>query len=445
MKIPKFPNTLVIMIGFILFVSLLTFIIPQGKYDRVINPETQTETIVPGSYHTVDAESISILDILKSIPEGLIGRADLAALILLIGGCFFVVDKTGALKEGVVYLSTKVNGREEIAIIIMVILFATAGALVGLQEEVIAMTPVLILLSSKLGYNKYVAIAMSYGAAVIGAAFSPVNPFSVVVAQKMANVPVLSGSEFRLGVLALAVTLWIILIIRYANKNKVSVESQNLSTVKVSPRSSIILLLVASTFGLFIYGQLSFDWGFNEMSAIFFVLGIIVGLIGKLGLEGTSKAYIEGFKDIIFAVIIIGLAYSISIVLKKGTIIDTIIYGLFLPVQYLPKSLSAILMMVSHSVLHLPIPSYSGQAILTMPILAPLSDLIGFSRQVCILAYQYGAVVADLIIPTNGALMAILAVAGITFNHWFKFAFRLFLLLMVFSALVLVLAVFIEY
>lgn len=446
MKTFKFPNTLVIMVGFILFVSILTFVVPHGSYERVIDPITKSESIVPGSFHTIEAEHISILDIIIAIPEGIIGRADLIALILLIGGCFYVIDKTGALKEGVIYLSAKVQGKEEIAIIIVCLLFAAAGALVGLQEEVIAMTTVLLLLSKRLGYNAYVAISISYGAAIVGAAFSPINPFAVVLAQTMADLPIISGSEFRLVVMVIAVALWIFLIIRYANKNKIEIEeTQETKEVAVGLRSKIILSLVALTFALFIYGQLSFDWGFNEMSALFFVLGIIVGIIGKLGLEGTSEAYVEGFKEMTFAAIILGLAFSISLILQKGQIIDSIIYGLFLPLQYLPKSLSAILMMVSQSVLHLPIPSYSGQAILTMPILAPLSDLIGFSRQVCVLAYQYGAVMADLIVPTNGALMAVLAIAGISFNKWLQFAGKLFLIILAFSAVVLVVAVFIEY
>ncbi len=153
------------------------------------------------------------------------------------------------------------------------------------------------------------------------------------------------------------------------------------------------------------------------------------------------RAYIEGFKAMIFASMIVGLSSSISIILERGMIIDTLIYGLFTPMQYLPTSLSAISMMVSQSLLHLVVPSYSGQAVLTMPILAPLSDLIGLSRQVCVLAYQYGAVMTDLIIPTNGGLMAVLAIAGISFDKWFKFAIKLVLVIMTISAIAIVVAI----
>ncbi|MGB5227224.1 YfcC family protein [Eudoraea sp.] len=441
----KFPNALVIMIGFILFSAALTYIVPQGEYERIINPDTNQTKVVPGSFEQIEAPSVSVFDILLSVPEGFIARADLIALILLIGASFFVIEKTGALKDGIEYLTMLLNGREEIALIVVSLAFLTGGALSGLQEEIIAMTPVLLYLSSRMGYNSFVAVAISYGSAILGAAFSPINPFAVVIAQKETNLEFLSGSGFRLVVMAIAFCIWMFMVIRYANKNKVVKEDLHLFEKKnLNLRSVLILGMVALAFVILIVGILKYNWGFNEMSAEFFVIGILVGLIGKLGLNGTSEAYIEGFKAMIFASIIVGLSSSISIILERGMIIDTLIYGLFTPMQYLPTSLSAISMMVSQSLLHLVVPSYSGQAVLTMPILAPLSDLIGLSRQVCVLAYQYGAVMTDLIIPTNGGLMAVLAIAGISFDKWFKFAIRLVLVIMALSALAIVVAIFIN-
>ena len=438
----KFPNALVIMIGFILLSSILTYIIPQGQYERVTNPETNQVTVVPNSYKSIDAEPVSILKTILSIPEGIVSRADLITLILLIGGCFYIVEKTGALKEGIAYLTTKLNGKEEIVLIIISLLFLIAGALMGLQEEIIAMIPVLLYLTSRLGYNAFVAIAISFGSAILGAAFSPINPFAVVIAQKETGLEFLSGSGFRLIVLAIAFIVWMFMIIRYANKNKVEkVVEENEILHKVSIRSIIILILVGFAFVILIIGMMNYDWGFNEMSAEFFALGILVGLIGKLGINGTIETYIEGFKELVFAAMIVGFASSISIILKEGMIIDSIIFGLFTPMQYLPKSLAAISMMLSQSLLHFPVSSYSGQAILTMPILAPLSYLIGISRQVCVLAYQYGAVLTDLIYPTQGALMAIIAIAGIPFDKWFKFIFKFVLVLLAVGAIAIVIAV----
>lgn len=441
----KFPNALVIMIGFILFSALLTYIVPQGKYERILNPDTNQTKVVPGSYEQIEAPAVSVFDILLSVPEGFIARADLIALILLIGASFFVIEKTGALKDGIEYLTTLLNGKEEIALIAVSLAFLAGGALSGLQEEIIAMTTVLLYLTTRLGYNSYVAVAISFGSAILGAAFSPINPFAVVIAQQETGLEFLSGSGFRLVVMAIAFAMWMYMVIRYANKNKIPKEDSHLfDTKKLNSRSAIILGLVALAFVILIIGILNYNWGFNEMSAEFFVIGIIIGLIGKLGVNGTSEAYIEGFKAMIFASMIVGLSSSISIILERGMIIDTLIYGLFTPMQYLPVSLSAISMMASQSLLHLVVPSYSGQAVLTMPILAPLSDLIGLSRQVCVLAYQYGAVMTDLIIPTNGALMAVLAIAGISFDKWFKFVIKMVLVIMAISAAALVVAIFIN-
>lgn len=442
----KFPNALVIMIGFIVLSAVLTYIIPQGKYERIINPETNQTTVVPGSYKLIDAEPISIFKTMLSIPEGIIERANLITLILLIGGCFYVIEKTGALKEGITYLTIKLKGKEEIVLVLVSIIFLIAGALMGLQEEIIAMMPVLLYLTSRLGYNAYVAIAISFGSAILGASFSPINPFAVVIAQKETGLEFLSGYGYRLIILAIAFVVWMFMIIRYANKNKIEkLIEENELVEKVSFRSIVILSLVGLAFVVLVIGMLKYDWDFNEMSAEFFVLGILVGLIGKLGINGTIETYIEGFKELVFAAMIVGFASSISIILKQGMIIDSIIYGLFTPMQYLPKSLAAISMMVSHTALHFPVSSYSGQAILTMPILAPLSDLIGISRQVCVLAYQYGAVMADLIYPTQGALMAIIAIAGIPFDKWFKFIFKFTLVILGVGAIAIVVAVYIGF
>ncbi|MFD0761573.1 YfcC family protein [Lutibacter aestuarii] len=442
----KFPNALVIMIGFILLSAILTYLIPKGEYQRVTNPNTNQVTVIPNSYKLIDAEPVSVFKTILAIPEGIVSRADLIALILLIGGCFYIIEKTGALKEGITYLTIKLKGKEEVVLILVSIIFLIAGALSGLQEEVIAMMPVLLYLTSRLGYNAFVAIAISYGSAILGASFSPINPFAVVIAQKETGLEFLSGSVYRLLIMLFAFIIWMFMIIRYANKNKVSklIEPNELIQ-KISLRSIIILALVGLAFVVLIIGMMKYNWGFNEMSAEFFTLGIIVGLIGKLGMNGTIETYIEGFKELVFAAMIVGFASSISIILQQGKIIDSIIYGLFTPMQYLPKSLAAISMMISQSLLHFPVSSYSGQAILTMPVLAPLSDLIGISRQVCVLAYQYGAVMMDLVFPTQGALMAVIAIAGIPFNKWLKFIFRFVIAILFVGAIAIVIAIYIGF
>ena len=436
----KFPHALVIQFVFFAFSCLLAFLVPQGQYEREQDSEGN-ERVVPDSYQTVATERITLKEILISIPEGIAGRADVIVLVFLLGGCFYVVEKTGALKEGISFLAAKVTGKEELALVTVAVLFATGGALAGLQEEIIAMTPVLILLCRKLGYDTLVAISVSFGAAIIGGAFSPMNPFAVLIAQKISGVPLLSGSVFRLIVMLIALGIWIFMLIRYGNRNRIQKEEVESGSGSFSGRGMVIFGMLIFAFGYLAYGMVKQEWGFYEMSALFFVVGCIAGLTGRLGVNGTAIAYVEGFREMTFAAILIGIANSIPLILQKGIIIDSIVYGIFTPLQFLPVSLSAITMMFSQLLLHYPIPSYSGQAILTMPILTPLSDLIGLSRQVCVLAYQYGAVMMDLIVPTNGALMAVLAIAGISYDKWFKFIWKPLLLILTIAATALVVAV----
>ncbi|WP_339717066.1 YfcC family protein [Cyclobacterium amurskyense] len=436
----NFPNAFVIILAVIVFSWALTFIIPQGIYDREINAATGLEEVVNNSYKVIEGENLSVFDLLLAIPRGIIGRADIIVLILLLGGCFYVIEKTGALSQGLAKLVALLKGRELLALIIVSAFFTAGGATIGLQEEVIALTPMLLLFGRSLGYNTYTTLYMSYGSSVLGSSFSPSNPFAVMIAQKVAGLPLLSGSGLRLIFLGIAFTIWILFIIRYSRKNPIAIVASDLNE-KISNRSKIILILLALTFGAVTYGLLSHGWGFEELAACFFALGILAGLIGKLGTNQTGEAYVAGFKEMIFASVIIGLANSITIVLEQGLIIDSIVYGLFGPLKNIQPTFSAVLMMLSHMVLHLPIPSYSGQAILTMPILVPLSDLIGLSRQTCVLAYQYGSVMADLIVPTNGTLMAVLAISGISYNKWLKFAVKPMILMMILAAISIIFAV----
>ncbi len=441
----KFPNAFVILIAVIIFAWILTYFIPQGSYQRVLEEVTGTTRVLNNSYNQIDSEHLSLLDLILSIPRGIIGRADAIVLILLIGGSFYIIEKTGALNHGLVKLVKTLEGKETLALILVSALFTAGGVTIGMQEEVIAMIPILLLFGKSLGYNTFTVILMSYGSTVIGSSFSPSNPFAVLIAQKEAGLPLLSGSELRLVVLLVAFVVWTLYLVRYANKNRVEKIKMPSANESMTTRSKIILSLLVATFCGVIYGLLYLDWGFNEMSASFFALGIVAGLIGKLGVNGTGENYIEGFKEMMFASILLGLANSISLILREGMIMDTIVYGLFGPLKYLSPSVSAVFMMVSHSFLHFPVPSYSGQAVLTMPILVPLSDLIGLSRQTCVLAYQYGAVMADMIVPTNGALMAVLALCNIPYNKWLKFALKPTLLIMLIGAIALVVSVAIGY
>jgi uncharacterized ion transporter superfamily protein YfcC len=436
MKFRTFPNAFAIVVGFILLAGVLTYLVPKGQYDRTIDPETKREVVVPGSFRFIEESNLTPFEILLCVPRGMVNAGEVMVLIFMVGGCLFIVEKTGALKEGVVFFSARMKGREESALVLMGLLFAIGGATEGLEEEIIPLIPVLLVFTRTLGYTPLVTVGGSFGSAMVGAAFSPINPFGAVIAQKIAEVPFLTNSAFRLVVFCFAFALWMVVLIRYANKNRIEKEYQDqLVPVTFSRAHTTILLLVAFAFSLLIYGMLNWGWGFNEISAEFFAVGILVGLIGGLGFDGTFLTYTEGLKQMTFAAMVGGLAYGIPLVLKEGAVIDTIIYGLFTPLQYIPSILSLLGMMGTQAMLHIFVPSYSGQAVLTMPILAPLTDLIGISRDLCVMAFQYGAVLMNMISPTNGALMAILTIAGISYEKWVGFILKRLLLLYLFCAL----------
>ena len=439
----KFPNAIIIILGLLVVSWLLTYIIPSGAYDRKTDENGRVK-VINDSYHYIDSEPLSFFDLMLTIPKGIEARADLIVLILLIGGSFYVIEKTGALSEGLSKMVSMLNGKEVWALVLLAFIFMVAGATIGLQEELIAMIPVLLLFGRSLGYNTFTILYTSFGSAIVGGAFSPSNPFAVLIAQNEAQLPLMSGAGFRLIVLGIVFLVWVLYLLRYAHKNRIEKEALPNVNEKMPLRFSVILSLLGVTFTLVFYGIIVWDWGFQEMSACFFVLGLAAGLIGQLGLNGTAEMYVAGFKEMIFACVVIGLAYSISLILKDGMVIDSIVYGLFGPLKFLPPALSAVIMMIGHSVLHIPVPSYSGQAIMTMPILVPLSDLIGISRQTCVLAYQYGAVMADMIIPTNGALMAVLAVASVTYDKWIRFIVKPMLLILGLAALTLIVATMLE-
>ena len=319
-------------------------------------------------------------------------------------------------------LIARLGHRETLVIYASCVVFGTGGVLYNMHEEIVALVPVLLILCHRLGYDNTTAVAMSLGAAAVGSAFSPLNPFAVGLAQKLAGLPLLSGGLYRTIVLLVALAFWMGYTARYATRRQGEKPAvSDASMDRMTRRDRVVLALVAITFAVMVYGILAMGWDFNQMSALFFLMGIVAGLIGGLGVSGTAGAFVEGFKQMAFAAMLIGFARAIFVVLEEGRIVDTIVYGMFTPLESLQAALSAAGMMIVQTVIHFPVSSNSGQAVLTLPILVPLSDLLGISRQVTVMAYQYGGALADIIVPTNGGLMAILVAARVNYNDWLRF------------------------
>ena len=437
----RFPHPLSLLVGCILLAATLSWVLPAGRFERRDDPVTGRRVVVPGTYHAVRPSRVDPFQALVAIPKGMADAASVIFLVFLVGGSFAVVDLTGALNQGVAWFASRLK-RRGLVIPIACVAFATAGALENMQEEIIALVPALMLLTRRLGFDAVTAVAMSLGAAAIGAAFSPIDPFQVGIAQKLAGLPLLSGFIFRLAFLVPALGFWIWGTARYGTREGVPIEASDVEPPQAfGVRALLVLLLVLSAFGALVAGVLRLGWDFDQMSALFFAMGVLAGLAGGLGVEGTALAFVEGFKSMAFAGVLIGFARAVYLVLDQGQIIDTIVSSLFAPIAHLPVALAALGMMAVQTLIHFPVPSVSGQAVLTMPLLVPLSDLLGLERQVTVLAYQYGAGLCELMTPTNGALMAILAAAGVGYGRWLKFAAPLYLILIAWSFVALVLGV----
>jgi uncharacterized ion transporter superfamily protein YfcC len=419
----RLPDPLVLLLACVLLAAVASWVLPAGVFDRVEDPETGRMVVVPGTYHEVDPTPVGPFQAFVALPLGMAEAADVIFLIFLIGGAFTVVDESGTLRRTIGSLVRALRGQDVLIVPIVSLFFAIGGITENMAEEIVALVPVILLLAARVGFTPLVAVAMSAGAAAVGAAFSPINPFGVLVAQGVADLPPTSGWEFRSAVLGVALAAWIAMTMRYAVKTRMAPQTiTGEAEATLMTRDVLVLAIVAATFAVAVWGMLGRGWDFNSLSATFFIMGLLVGLVSAMGVDGTVKAYVKGFREMAYAALLIGVARAISVVLAEGQIIDTLVYALFQPLEHLPALVSAIGMTVAHALVHVPVPSNSGQAVLTMPILVPLSDLLGLSRQVTVLAYQYGGVLTDLITPTNGALMAVLAAAGVRYEEWVKFA-----------------------
>jgi uncharacterized ion transporter superfamily protein YfcC len=428
MRMIRVPSPLTLLVVCTLIAAALTYIIPAGEYDRRNDPLTGRSVVVSGTYHHVPSEPVGAFGAAVAIPRGMIDAAAIVFFVFLVGGAFGVVDKTGALHDGIDWLVRRLGDFGILAIPLVSLAFAAGGALENMQEEIIALIPALLVLTERLGFNAMTAVLMSVGAAAVGSAFSPINPFQVLIAQKVAHLPQGSGGLFRLATLAVALALWIGGTIRYARRTRQPVVPQAASPAsarKTNGRGGLVIAIVLAAFAVFVWGVMTQGWDFDTEAGLFFVMGVAAGVAGGLGIAGTADAFVEGFRSIAFAAILIGVARSISVVMTEGHIIDTVVHALAAPLGSLPAGASALAMMVVQAIVHVPVPSVSGQAVLTLPVLVPVSDLIGLSRQVTVLAYQFGAGLCELVTPTNGGLMAILAAASVRFEDYIRVTARL--------------------
>jgi uncharacterized ion transporter superfamily protein YfcC len=443
----------------IIAMAILTYVIPAGQYQK-IESETGRMIVDPNSFAAVDANPAKPFDVLKAFPKGLAAAQSIVFFIFIVGGSFNVVNQTGAIEAGIGKVALSLKGKEKLMIPIIVVLFSIGGATIGMAEEAIVFVPIGIALSRALGYDAVTGMAIVSLGAAAGFTSGFMNPFTVGVAQGIAELPMFSGIGMRIVIWFCTLALVIGYIYRYANKVKADPKNSivyeleeaekdkaiDLSTVrKMTSKDSAVLLIFAVGMGILIFGVFKFGWYITEIAAIFLAIGIFSGIASGMHLDELAQHFITGAKDMTMGALVVGLARGILVIMEGSLIIDTIVFGLASAISTLPKSISAVGMLLVQSFLNLIIPSGSGLAATTMPIMAPLSDVIGVTRQTAVLAYQFGDGITNSIVPTSGVLLANLSIAKIKYEEWIKFVGPLMILWTLLGCIFMIIAVVTNY
>lgn len=458
-KIFRIPYTYALLFFVIVLVAVLTYVIPAGEFDRAVDPATDRIFVVPDTYHSVEGNPLSFFDVFKAIPKGMENSGYIIFFVLMIGGSFGILQSTGAIDSGIVEVVKRMKGKEKAVIPIVMFIFSLAGAILGSAEEMLPFYPIVISLALALGFDTLTGTAMVLLGAGAGFAGAFLNPFTVGIAQGIAGLPLFSGIGFRLIAYAIILGVSIIYVYRYANKiqknPKLSVtyeedmikhkEFKFNDEVEFTARHKLVMLILVAGLCVLGFGVVKLGFYITELTAIFLIIGIFSGIAGGLSIDKIAHEFINGAKELVYGALVIGLATSIMVVMQEGKIMDTIIYSLAGLVQGLPPSLSGIAMFIVQSFINFVIPSGSGQAAASMPIMAPMADLVGISRQSAVLAFQFGDGFSNVINPTSGYFMAAIAIGGIRWEKWAKWMLPLFLIWSLIGAILLAISVIIGY
>ena len=431
----KVPHTLVIISIILVIVAIATYIVPGGSYEKIVNEAGKT-VVVDGSFKYVDSNPQGIFALLQAPIQGIIAGAEIIAFLFVVGGSFNIITRTKAIDFGIVRIVNAFKGKEILIIPILFTIFSLGGAVFGMTEEAIPFITMMVPLVLVLGYDSIVAVAITYLACNTGFASAMLNPFNVGIAQSIAELPMYSGIEYRTIVWIVSTIASIIFIMFYANKIKKNPKlspvyesdekkRQSLSSVeniddKISLPHKIILFLLVACIGIIIWGVLAKGFWITEIGSVFLAIGVLSGIIGRLSADEMADAFIQGAKDMIGAAIMLGFARAILIIAENSNIIDTILFQLARVIGTIPGILASYIMLPVQMIINFFISSGSGQAALTMPILAPLGDLVGISRQLTVLIFQLGDGFSNAMFPTSGILIACIGVAGIPYAKWLK-------------------------
>ncbi len=455
----KVPHTLVLLFGMVGLAQILTYLLPAGTFDRVENAAGRLQ-VVPGSFHlTPDAEALSPLAIFTAIPKGFSAAHEIIFFVFIIGGAFAVLRASGAVDAAIGALLRRLGNRPFWLIAGGILIFALGSSTIGMAEEYLPFVPVLIVLAHALGYDAITAVGIMTVGYGVGYGVAALNPFTVMIAQDVAGLDPASGLWYRLVLLGVFLPIGIHHVWSYAKK--VGRDPSSSLVADVSPMEGStdpaadhprmtsthrwVLGAVVVALLVLIYGLSRWHWYVVEMGALFVALAIVLAIIARMSPDRTAVEFGKGAAELTTTALMIGVARGIQVVLDEGGVVDTIVHGISLPLQELPGALSAVGMFFVQSVANFFIPSGSGQAYVTMPIMAPLADLVGVTRQVAVLAYQFGDGFTNILVPTNAVLVGILAMAAIPFDRWVRFILPFMIKVWVVGSIALAVAVLIGY
>ena len=455
----KFCNTYFLIFSIMLAVAALTWLVPAGQYDRV---EKDGRTYaVAGSFHTVAAVPQGIGQALQAPIKGFAQCAEIIAFILVVGALFTVIERTGAVNTLIKKVSFFFARHSKYRILFIptcMFLFSLCGAVFGMEEETLIFIPIFIPLALSLGYDTLVGMAIPFIGAFTGFSSAFINPFTVGIAQTIAQLPMYSGWQYRVVVWFIFTSVVAAFFTWYGEKirkhpsksmtakmdvvrraelnivNDVVVDE----TFRLTRAHKLVFLSFAAGMGVLFYGIVKYQWYMTEIAAVFLGVTIAVAYFGKLKLNETTDAILAGAQSMIGVAVLMALARSIVIIAADGHILDTFLHSMTQGLGHLHPILASQAMFGVQTLLNVFIASGSGQAVLTMPIMIPLGDLVDVSRQTVILAYQFGEGWGNPIIPTAPVTMGALALAGISYTAWVKWFMKLEVILIALSLLLLI-------
>jgi len=455
-------NTLFMIFVVVALVAVATWVVPGGEYLREF--KDGKTLVVPNSFNYVQSNPQGLGALFMSPLTGFVQASLIIGFLMIIGGAFSILQRTGAIIVSVQRMAFSFSKKpryEKYFIPITMIIFSVAGSIFGSSEEALPFILIFIPLAYSMGYDSIVGTSIPFLGMAAGFAGSTLNPFTIGIAQSIAELPLYSGLEFRLVIWIISTSVMITFVMMYAAKVKSNPNISPMYEIDMERKQTMHIdktnageftlqhKLVLISFGLamiiLIIGILSYKWYITELGALFLALGIITGLLGKLKLNEITDAFKDGARDMVGVALIIGCARAILVIASDGKIMDTMLFSLAGIIQNLHPILASQAMFITQGIINFFVHSASGQAMLTMPVMSPLADVVGVSRQIAVLAFQFGEGWINPILPTSGVTMGVLGLARIPWPKWFKWMLPVQILFFIIALFLLVLAFLINY